>query len=198
MPGESSAAEDNRIISRVLDGDINAFEHLIEKYKGYVFSIVGKHVRGDNCEEVAHQVFIRAYKSLSSFGGKSEFRHWLARITVRTCYDFWRDRYRRAEVPISELSEAQQSWVAGAVAEASNESYQRAADAAEAREVLDIALSRLSPEDRMVIELINIEEKSVKEAAELLGWSRTNVKVRAFRARRRLAKVLEDIVATGG
>jgi RNA polymerase sigma-70 factor (ECF subfamily) len=50
----------------------------------------------------------------------------------------------------------------------------------------------------MVIELINIEEKSVKEAAELLGWSRTNVKVRAFRARRRLAKVLEDIVATGG
>jgi RNA polymerase sigma-70 factor (ECF subfamily) len=198
MSEDFSRPADSEIISRVLDGDVDCFEHLIGRYKGYVFGIVLKHVPPEESEEVAHQCFIKAYKSLPGYKGKSDFRHWLARIAPRTCYDFWRSRYRRAEVPMSALSEAQQDWLEQAVSDESEQSCERAAEAAEAREVLDMALAGLSAEDRMVVQLVNMEERSVKEAADLLGWSRAKVKVRAFRARRRLAGILDAILEAGG
>lgn len=183
-------ASDTEIVRQVIDGDVNAFEHLLTKYQKYVFKIVSRHVPHHQVEETAHEVFVRAYQSLPNFRKEKRFRQWLASIAVRTCYDFWRKAYRSREFPMSSLTEQQQDWLENTMSDQSSQSFHEQGRQKEAREVLDYALTKLSPEDRMVLELVHLEGLSGKEAAELLGWSLANVKVRAFRARKKLEKLL--------
>ncbi|QTA90468.1 RNA polymerase sigma factor [Desulfonema magnum] len=185
---------DVEIVRRVIEGDVNAYEHLLKKYKDYVFKIVNKHIPYDQVEETAHDVFIRAYQSLPKFKNKGSFKQWLARIAVRTCYDFWRKTYRSRELPMSSLTEKQQHWVEKVISDQSEQSFSENELQKEAREVLDYALDRLSPEDRMVLELIYLKGLSGKEAAELLGWSIANVKIRLFRSRKKLHKLLTGFI----
>ena len=190
---EETIIGDEDIIRQVLNGDTNAYEYLIKKYKELVFGIVKKHIPYDQREELAHEVFVKAYQSLPSFKKKSNFRRWLSSIAVRTCYDFWRKRYQERELPISSLSEKQQNWLETTLETQSKQSFHELDKEHDAREVLDWALDRLSSEERIVLELVYLEGFSGEEAANLLGWSVTNVRVRAFRARRKLQKLLMNM-----
>jgi RNA polymerase sigma-70 factor (ECF subfamily) len=147
----------------------------------------------NDVEETTHDVFLRAYQSLPSFKGKSGFRQWLSSITVRTCYDFWRKTYRSREVPMAVLTEKHQKWLEEVIAEQSEAAIIEKGSKNEAIELLDWALGRLSAEDRMVIKLVYLEGLSGKEAADLLGWSIANVKIRCFRSRKKLEKILEAV-----
>jgi RNA polymerase sigma-70 factor (ECF subfamily) len=109
---------------------------------------------------------------------------------VRTCYDYWRKHYRYREIPMSSLSEAHREWLDRILSDVSVTSWEDVSRRREAREILDWGLNQLSAADRMVLELVYLEGESVKEAARLLGWSVANVKVRAFRARRKINKLL--------
>ena len=194
MPDDAPNQEDFEIVRQVIDGDVNAFESLLVKYKDPVFNMVSKHIPHSQVEEVAHDVFVRAYQSLPSFKYKSSFKQWLFAIAKRTCYDFWRREYRSRELPISSLTENDQSWLEQALADQSSQaSYEENAQK-EARELLDWALNRLSAEDRMVLELVYLDGCSVKEAADLLGWSIANVKIRSFRSRKKLRKLLTGMI----
>ncbi len=187
----TDAEADKTDVSRVLAGDVNAFSSLLTRHRNHVLGIVGRHVPPDQVQETAQDVFVRAFQSLASFRQADRFRSWLSAIAVRTCYDYWRRRYRRNEVPLSQLSEAHCAWLQQAEARSAENAWQNLASRAEAREVLDWALTQLSAEDRMVIELVHLEERSVQEAAKLLGWSVANVKVRAFRARKKMYKLIQ-------
>jgi RNA polymerase sigma-70 factor, ECF subfamily len=190
MQNPTDAIDDADIIRRILGGDVNAFELLVEKYQHHIFSIVHKHVPVINVDEIAHDVFVRAYQGLAGFAGKSGFKQWLSGIAIRACYDFWREKYRRREVPISELTDAHREWIENTVSDDSENAYERQGQQKEALGILEAALNKLSAEDRMVIELVYLEGCSHKEAAELLGWSIANIKIRAFRARKKLQKIL--------
>jgi len=194
MPDDSTSQKDFEIVRRVIDGDVNAFESLLVKYKNPVFNMVSKHIPHSQVEEVAHDVFVRAYQSLPSFKHKSSFKQWLFAIAIRTCYDFWRQKYRTRELPISSLTENDQSWLEQAVADQSSQANFEEHSQLETRELLDWALNRLSAEDRMVLELIYLDGCSAKEAADLLGWSIANVKIRSFRSRRKLRKLLTGMI----
>ncbi|HMA84857.1 MAG TPA: RNA polymerase sigma factor [Desulfosalsimonadaceae bacterium] len=191
MPKKSADATDIDIVRRVLAGDVNAFEKLVTRYQAYVFSIVRKHVPLENVEAVAHDIFVRAYRSLPGYGQQSEFAKWLAGISVRTCAGFWRERYRRREVPVSRLGDAHRQWLDTIMADESVQKFQRDGRQQEAREILERALSQMGAQERMVLSLIHFEGCSVKEAAALMGVSAANVKIRAFRARKKLKKLLE-------
>jgi RNA polymerase sigma-70 factor (ECF subfamily) len=190
MQNSTDAIDDADIIRRILGGDVNAFELLVEKYQQHVFSIVRKHVPVINIDETAHDVFVRAYQGLAGFAGKSGFKQWLSGIAIRTCYDFWREKYRRREVPVSELTEAHREWIENTVCDDSENACERQGRQKEALETLETALSELNAKDRMVIELVYLEGYSHKEAAGLLGWSVANIKIRAFRARKKLYHIL--------
>jgi RNA polymerase sigma-70 factor (ECF subfamily) len=177
-----------------MDGDVNAYAHLLERYEAHVLRIVKRHIPYNQIEEIAHDVFVKAYQSLSTFKKKSGFKQWLSTIAVRTCYDFWRKAYRSRELPISALTEKHKEWVEQTVSDQSNRSFYESGSRKEARELLDWALDRLSPEDRMVLELVYLEGLSGKEAANLLGWSVANVKIRSFRSRKKLQKLLEGMI----
>ena len=192
MVNDSNSSADAEVVYQVISGNINAFEYFLKKYESHVVRIVKKHIPFDKVEEVAQEVFVRVYKSLPNFKRDDSFKQWLSTITVRACYDFWRKHYKYREIPVSSLSEKHQVWLEEAMATRSSQSFDERDSQKEAREILDWALDRLSPEDRMVLELVYLEGYSVKEAAELLGWSAVNVKVRSFRARKKLHKLIKE------
>ncbi|KIX12411.1 hypothetical protein X474_18945 [Dethiosulfatarculus sandiegensis] len=183
-------ADDATIITQVLEGEVNAFEVLMKKHQDHALRIVKGKVPPEACEEVVHEAFISAFRSLKSFRGDKPFEHWLARITVRTCYDYWRKHYRNKEVPTSALSPGQSARLSVMGQENGAIDGSKAVNNLEDQELLAWALGHLSPKDRMAITLIHLEGRSVAEAADLLGWSPANVKVRIFRARRKLRKII--------
>ena len=193
MQNNPIKSTDAEIVSRVLNGDVNAFESLLVRHKATMLKIVKKHVPYNDVEETIQNVFLRAYQSLPSFKGKSGFRQWLSSIAIRTCYDFWRKTYRSREVPMSTLTEKHQIWLEEVITEQSEQAINEKGSQDEARELLDWALGKLTAKDRMVLELVYLEGLSGKEAADLLGWSVSNVKVRCFRSRKKLEKILEEV-----
>jgi RNA polymerase sigma-70 factor (ECF subfamily) len=187
--------DDAQVIREILEGDVNAFATLLERYEGYVCRIVTKHVPRDRIEEVAHETFVRAYRSLKTFKAKTPFQHWLSRIAVRCCYDFWRQHYRNRETTLGSVPEGGQRCIQSLLDDRSAESFAEHARSHEPLRLLRWAMDRLSAEDRVVLTLIHLEEHTVAEAADLLGWSVPSVKTRAFRARRKLRKALSRAIA---
>jgi len=195
MPG---TPDDMTIITKVLNGDADAFRHLLDRYEAPVARLVAAHVPGNCVAEVAHDTFIRAYRSLPGYKPVRPFCNWLTTIATRSCHDFWRDRYRRREAPASDMSEDGQRFMEIALASDSVEAFESIARQHEVREILSLVLNQLSPLDRMVLTMTYLEERSVKESAEMLGISIPNVKVRSFRAKRKLRSFLKRHGIQGG
>ena len=199
MGNHGSGSTDAEIARRIVAGDVDAFEEVLKKYQRHVLNIIKKHVPYGHEEDIAQDVFIRAFQSLplATFEGPNSFQGWISTIAIRTCYDFWRKRYRSRELSMSSLTEWQQAWLEEALSEASAQSFHQKGLEKEAKEILDWALDKLSAEDRMVVELVHFEGYSVKEAGRLLGWSTANVKVRSFRSRKKLRRLLDEALRNG-
>ncbi len=194
MEDAQNERSDAEIIRDILGGNVDAFEALINRHQGYVCAIVTKKVPTDRIEEVAHETFVRTYRSLETFRAKTPFKHWLASIAVRCCYDFWRDHYRRRETPVSSIREDGWEGIQTLLVDGSANASNGHAPNREALRVLRWAMKGLSAEDRMVLTLVHLEEYTTAEAAALLRWSVPKVKIRAYRARKRLRKVLADAI----
>jgi RNA polymerase sigma-70 factor (ECF subfamily) len=175
------------LIAAVLAGDAESFEPLVRKFSPRVFATARRYARRESeVEDIAQEVWLKAFGRLRSFRGEAPFEHWLMRLTVRTCYDFLRGHRRNRESVFSDLTEPERDWLERFVAQP--ETASENADAA--RLLVARVLERLSPPARLIITLLEIEDRSVKEIATLTGWSVPLVKVRAFRARREMRKVL--------
>ncbi|MDD3312897.1 RNA polymerase sigma factor [Pseudodesulfovibrio sp.] len=190
--------DDMSIIAAVVGGDVDAFGQLLARYETAVGNLVAAHVPGEDVAEVAHDAFVRAFKALPGYRPTAPFLNWLTTIALRSCHDFWRDRYRRREAPASDLSDDGQRFLEAALAANSREEFDRLARAREAREVLALVLDQLAPLDRLVLTLTSLEERTVGETAEMLGISVPNVKIRAYRARLKLRHFLKRYGIQGG
>lgn len=178
---DSAAPTDETLIRSTLAGDDDAFAELARRHKPKIFAMAARFARNDHeLDDICQEIFIRAWRHLASFRADSPFEHWLSRLAVRGCYDFLRKarRSREHDVPLDD--------------NVRNISAEEKQSASHARETLALAMSRLSPEEKLVITLLELEEKSVREIAALTGWSESNVKVRAFRARAALKRVIEE------
>lgn len=177
MSAPRTEPSDERLVQDSLAGDDEAFAALVTRYKHRIFRIAARFTHSQaELDDLCQEIFLKAYRHLGKFRGDAPFEHWLSRVAVRTCYDHLRrSRHDRQAVPLDDVE----------LSRADNVEPQRA------REVLDFALARLPAEERLVITLLELEERSVREIAALTGWSESNVKVRAFRARQALKKVLE-------
>jgi len=132
-------------------------------------------------DDICQDVFIKIYENAGSFRTDAPFEHWLSRITIRTCYDALRRRKKeKSTIPLESVHN---------LIEDSSISMNQAGE--EARNLLEWGLAQLRPAERLVITLLELEEKSIKEIAGMTGWSQANVKVRAFRARQKLKQLLE-------
>jgi len=178
---------DADLIAAVLEGDTASFEPLVVKHSPRVFATARRYARRESeVEDIVQEIWSKAFQKLRSFRGEAPFEHWLMRLAVRTCYDFLREHQRNRETTFSELSEREEDWLERFVSDPEGASETAAA----ARELIHRLLGKLSPAARLVITLLEIEERSVKEIAEITGWSVPLVKVRAFRARAEMRKYL--------
>ena len=178
------------LIAAVLQGDAASFEPLVEKYSPRVFATARRYARRESeVEDIAQEVWLKAFQKLASFRGDAPFEHWLMRLAVRTCYDFLRGHQRNRESTFSDLSEPEEDWLERFVSKP--ESAEEHADAA--KQLIERIMQELSPPARLIITLLEIEDRSVKEISALTGWSVALVKVRAFRARAEMRKLLAQI-----
>lgn len=178
---------DQELISAVLRGDTPSFEPLVAKYSPRVFATARRYARKESeVEDIVQEIWVKAFKKLASFRGDAPFEHWLMRLAVRTCYDFLRGHQRNREATFTELSEPESDWLERFAADPGKAPEDEDA----ARTLVQRLMDQLPPAARLVIQLLEIEEKSVKEIAALTGWSIPLVKVRAFRARAEMRKCL--------
>ena len=175
------------LIAAVLRGDASSFEPLIQKYSPRVFATARRYARLESeVEDIAQDIWLKAFEKLSTFRGDAPFEHWLMRLAVRTCYDSLRRHQRNRETAFSNFTEAEDDWLERFVAEPGSASE----DADAAKLLVRRILEKLSPPARLVIMLLEIEDRTVKEISALTGWSVPLVKVRAFRARAEMRKIL--------
>ena len=174
--------EDRRDIAASLDGDERSFARLIERYEGTVAHQMWRFTRDEaELESLTQEVFVEVYFSLAGYKAKAPFLHWLRRIATRVGYRYWKRQARERD-----RRETLDTW------RADFEVSTRPEEPTEAAELLFGLLEQLPPKDRLVLTLLYFEELDTREIGERLGWSRSLVKVRAFRARQKLKTMLED------
>jgi len=161
--------DDYKLVDETINGDLEAFEKLIKKYTTLVYNTVYS-VTGNNSEidDIVQEVFIKVFSSIDGFGRRASFKTWLYRITVNKCYDAMRKMKIRRTVPIEGIPLSE------------NPGIDNPTD--RAQELLNM----LSPENRTIIALKDIEGFSYREISKILKCSTANVKIRLFRARREL------------
>ena len=181
MP-DADADPDDALVAATLDGDDDAFAEIVRRHKRRVFATASRFARdAHQLEDLCQEVFLRAFRHLGKFRRDAPFEHWLARLTVSACYDFLRrERRHRGQLSLDEMEFDTRDLSADAALEAGR-----------ARELVQWAMAKLSPDERLILTLLELEERSVREIAALTGWSESNVKVRAFRARQSLKKILQ-------
>ena len=181
---------DAEIIAAVLQGDTARFELLVTKYQSRIFATARRYARRDSeVEDIVQEVFLKAFQKLGSFRAEAPFENWLMRLAVRTCYDFLRVHQRNREHTFTEITDQESDWLERFVAQPQDGGEAAMA----ARALVERVLEQLPAPARLVITLLEIEERSVKEIAQLTGWSVPVVKVRAFRARAAMKKCLEKM-----
>lgn len=181
-----SKIPESELIDSARNGDEDAFVELARRYHDRVWSTASRFARSrSELEDLVQDLFVKIWKGLPTFQNKSPFEHWLMRVTVRGCYDFLRKNRRRRE---SEVLTAEIYETIGTTG-IENVSLKQN----EASEIVAILMQGLDAKDRTVITLLELEEKSVRETAELTGWSESNVKVRAFRARKKMKAIFEKL-----
>lgn len=193
---KTSPLEGDRCLARAIGtGDEGAFEDFVNRFSPRVFRIATRYFRQrETVEETAQEVFLKAFANIGSYRGEMPLEHWISRIAVNACYDTLRRRQARPESLESELldgdGDAGEFFQRLAARDSAPDSYWERENA---RLMAEQLLSRLAPAERVVLTLLVLEDLSVAEVASLTGWSRPNVKIRAFRARNRLRKILETL-----
>jgi RNA polymerase sigma-70 factor (ECF subfamily) len=169
-------------IAAAAAGDGQAYARIIDRFRPLLTARMRRFANSAaDIDELVHDVFVEAYFSLDNFRGDSPFEHWLQRIATRVGYRRWKQNRKRGQT----------APLPPDVADRFTEKRITEITAAEADEALSALLAKLSPRDRLVVTLLHVEGRTVEETAAMTGWSKTMVKVQAFRARAKLKKLLD-------
>ena len=187
--GKAEPGSERRLIERAQKGDHEAFRVLVEQHQRRVFAVIAHLMRRPaDVEDIAQQVFLKAYLALPRFDFRAAFSTWLYRNAVNECYDFLRRHRSQKAGGATEVELAEPGDWDRLEVEAS-ESGGRIVRRAEARELVDSLLGRLPEEDQGLVALRELEGFSIQEISQLTKMKENTVKVRLFRARQRLVEI---------
>jgi RNA polymerase sigma-70 factor, ECF subfamily len=186
---------DADLVRASLAGDEPAFGEIVRRYSPRVFSFSSRFFRRyDLIEEAAQEVFMKAFTQLKNFEGRGSLEGWLTRITVTTCINILRSTKPQNELMVSDLTEDETAWLDNKLANVSSANYQNEEDKLIAADLVSRVLETLPPEDSLILQLIDGEGASIKEASAATGWSESKVKIKAFRARRRMREAVQKLL----
>lgn len=182
--------DDGALVERTLAGDREAFGALVRRHQRLVFRIVGGFLRNPaDVEEVAQEVFLRAFQALPRFRAGAPFGPWVASIATRASYDRLRRRRRAAEVGWEDLPPAERDAARRLASGADPE------DRTAARDLAERALAALAPKERQVLMLTDVQGFTAAEVAQAMACSALAVRVRLHRARRAMRRAAEALLA---
>ena len=190
---ETDVRTDEELVGIVVGGDVDCFEELITRYQSRVFGMARKYFRNESdAEDVVQTIFTKTFQKLSSYKGTAPFEHWFMRLSVNTCYDALRRKRNRPDQTISDMLFDDESWQdrLGNIPDASDR-----VGLEEARELVYTVLGQISDRARVVLTLQELEGRTIKEIAEITGWSESLVKVQAFRARKEMRASVERFLS---
>tara|TARA_B110000014_G_scaffold182023_1_gene131193 strand:- start:2283 stop:2900 length:618 start_codon:yes stop_codon:yes gene_type:complete len=190
---ETDVRTDEELVGIVVGGDVDCFEELITRYQSRVFGMARKYFRNESdAEDVVQTIFTKTFQKLSSYKGTAPFEHWFMRLSVNACYDALRRKRNRPDQTISDLLFDDESWQdrLGNIPDASDR-----VGLEEARELVYTVLGQISDRARIVLTLQELEGRTIKEIAEITGWSESLVKVQAFRARKEMRASVERFLS---
>ncbi len=174
-------------LARVRRRDEEAARLLLNHLYPLVIKLVRSHLpRRTSEEDLAQMVFIKVFAKLEQFSGTVPLEHWVSRIAVNTCLNQIQAEKIRPELRWADLSEEEEKVLASLPSTADN--FQRPDEHLASKDLVDTLLATLKPQDRLLINLINLEGRSIEEVKRLTGWNSSLIKVRAFRARHKLKK----------
>ena len=181
----------NAVIERARNGDDSAACWLVEALHGHVLRIVRNHLpRSADEQDLVQEVFMKVFANIDRFRGEQPFPNWVARISLNTCYDQLRKQKSRAEVRFADLSSEDVGFVETIMLESAETVPSGTRDG---RGLVEKLLGTLNPRERMILQMIDLEKKSVRDVCELTGWGASKVKVTAMRARRKLNENLNRL-----
>ena len=180
--------EEHRLVEQIQRGDSKAFATLVKQYKDLVYTLAIRMLKNrEEAEEVAQDTFIKLYKSVNKFKGDSKLSTWIYRVAYNTCLDRLKKHKRTLDtVEINDFTEY------------NVDAIENGLDALETKERKDAivnCINQLAPKDNVVLTLYYFEELSIDEIAKVIGETTNNVKVKLYRSRKRLSKLLKDQVA---
>ena len=182
----------NACVERVRQGDEAAASELYDRLHPLVLRIVRAHLPRRTAEEdLVQTVFMKVFSKLDQFSGTVPLEHWVSRVAVNTCIKQLEHERVRPELRWADLTEQEEHVVHTLAATTEDLS---APQKLAARELVTKLMEQLNPADRLVITLMHLEGRSVAEVRQVTGWSAPLVKVRAFRARQRMKKDLEELM----
>ena len=182
---------DRQLVELTLAGDGSAFECIFDRHKRYVAMVARRYFQCPyQIEDVIQSSFIKAYTELANFRGAHDLSlvSWLGRITATTCLNYLRNSKNKFESNVAKLSDDEAENLAMDL------TLKSAEDLVLQRDLLKKLLASLDIEDRALLQMLYVEEMTVTEIADAFGWSRAKVKVRAFRARRALRRIVRRFV----
>ena len=190
---ETDVRTDEELVGIVVGGDVDCFEELITRYQPRVFGMARKYFRNESdAEDVVQTIFTKTFQKLSSYKGTAPFEHWFMRLSVNACYDALRRKRNRPDHTISDMLFDDESWQdrLDKITESSDREEQE-----QAREHDLTVLDQVSARARIVLTLQELEGRTIKEIAEITGWSESLVKVQAFRARKEMRAAVERFLS---
>jgi RNA polymerase sigma-70 factor, ECF subfamily len=189
------AAADLELARLAHEGDESAFAEIMRRYSPRVFQVASRFFRQRSLvEEAAQEVFLKAFSELGSYEGRGSLEGWLTRIATNTSLNLVRSSKRRPELTVSDLTEAENDWLDNRLVNTAGERHDAIERSLVAADLAGKVLETLSPDDQVVLTMLDGEEASVKEVAASTGWSESKVKVQAFRARRRMRQAVEKLL----
>ncbi len=184
------------LVRRAQSGDEAAFQEIVQKYQSKVFSIIHGIVRQRNdVEDIAQQVFYKIYFSIRNFDFRSSLITWIYKITVNECFDYLRKKKVRKLVYESDLSEDEVRRVENS--EPVTNRPPGADVTLASRDYVVKLMAKVSPEERNLLMLKEVEGYSVEELAGMLNMNENTIKVKLFRARQKLVKAAQRIDKPG-
>ena len=185
---------DEDLVQRTQAGDVTAFDTLVLRYRRKLTAIAWRFFSDQaDAEDMAQEAFVRAFVNLEKLRPGVPFHNWLYRVTINLCLDRVRKERRRPQQLEPDLTQPEEEWLERQLYRDEADHEPRFVNHLIAQQLISRVLERIAPRDRVVLHLLYCEGRSVAEVATTLGWTKTNVKVRAFRARRTLRKYLNQL-----
>lgn len=187
--------DERELAAQAAHGVEAAFVEIVRRYSPRVFRVASRFFSQYSVvEEAAQEIFLKAFVQIGNYEARGSLEGWLTRIAVTTCINLTRAANRQPELIVANLTEDENAWLEEKTYHASAVRHRREEQKYIAADLLARVLSRMPPEDALILQLVDGDGESIRAVAELMNWSESKVKIKAFRARKKCREIISKLL----